>query len=108
VRLASTVLQEGNSLCVGWEKKLSSLLCILRENKNLSVCFYEKISHFVPAGGEKREKKTHTFLYQARVVCTHRLGPTPDTVGYFPRICMCPASHPAEKASALGKAARPV
>lgn len=67
----------GGELPLCWpEKKFSSLLCILRENKNLSVCFYEKISHFVPAGGEKREKKTHTFLHRVRVVCTHRLGPT--------------------------------
>lgn len=45
-------LQEGNSLSAGWEKKFKSLPCVLRENKNLSVCVYEKISHLIPAGGK--------------------------------------------------------
>ena len=58
-------LWEGNSLSVGWEKKFKSLPCVLRENKNLSVCFYEKISHFIPAGGKKEREKTHPFLSQA-------------------------------------------
>lgn len=67
-------LHEGNSLSVGWEKKFKSLPCVLRENKNLSVCVYEKISHFIPAGGEKREKKHTLFLARLEVVCAHRLG----------------------------------
>lgn len=86
-------LQEGNSLSVGWEKKFKSLPCVLRENKNLSVCIYEKISHLIPAGGKKREKKTHPFLSQAGG-CLHTQA---GTVGYSTMVWVYPTSHPCQE-----------
>lgn len=103
MRLASTVLQEGNSLCVGWEKKLSSLLCILRENKNLSVCFYEKISHFVPAGGEKREKKNTHFPLPGESCLHTQAGPHTWHCRLFPQDLHVPCFPPSRESIGPGE-----
>lgn len=102
VRLASMVPPGGElpQCWLGEEIKVFAL-CPLKKQESLSLHLWDFTFH--SSWREKREKKHTLFLARREVVCVHRLGPTPDTVGYFTMVCVHPTSHPAQKSSAPGE-----
>lgn len=103
VRLVS-VVPPGRELPQCWlgEEIQVFALCPLRKQESLSLRLWEDFT-FHSSWREKREKKHTLFLARQEVVCVYRLGPTPDTVGYFMMVCVHPVSHPAQKSSAPGE-----